>query len=375
MVRIMKAVVLVGGQGTRLRPLTYNSTKALLPIVNVPFLDRLVRRLEDCGVEDILLAVSHRATELEAHLKRRSKQYRAQVACSVEPEPLGSGGALKFNEGFLDDTFLLLNGDILTDLDYGEVVRFHKQKDALVTVSIAEVADPTRFGVIDADRQGRVVCWQEKPSMEEARSHWVNVGIWVMEPSLLSGIPEGRFVSLEKEVFRELLDAKASFYSFKSDSYWADIGTPESYAQINKDILLGTIAEPIPGCRFDGDDVWVGDACEVASSVSLSGPVVVGDKTRLGEQVSVRGPSVVGGSCQLDPRTSIVDSILWDEVETRQGAVIRNSVIGRGVRVARDVSIVDSVVADDSVIEVPLVQRASIGPGTTLLPDCLAAGP
>ncbi len=368
----MKAVVLVGGKGTRLRPLTYNSTKALLPIVNVPFLDRLVRRLEDCGVSDILLAVNYRATELEEHLRGRGNQYRAAVVCSAEPKPLGSGGALKFNRDFLNDTFLLLNGDILTDLDYEGVVRFHREKGALVTVNTAQVSDPTRFGVIDTDPQQRVLCWQEKPSVQEARSDWVNVGVWAMEPSILSHIADDRFVSLEKEVFPDLLSAGAPFYAFKSDAYWADIGTPESYAEIHKDILLGRVAEPIPGSRLSGEDVWVADGCDVASVASLSGPVVIGEKTRLGAQAAVRGPSVLGAACNIGPRTSISGSILWDEVALDEGVAVENSILGREVRVSPNVSIVDSVVADHSVIDVPVLRRARIGPGTTLSPDSVS---
>lgn len=374
MVNPMKAVVLVGGKGTRLRPLTYTSTKALLPIVNVPFLDRLVRRLENSGIGEILLAVNHRAAELEEHLRARTGQDRAAVACSVEPEPRGSGGALKFNKDFLDDTFLLLNGDILTDLDYEEVVRFHKEKGALVTVTIAEVADPTRFGVIDTDPEGRVLCWQEKPSMQEARSNWANVGVWVMEPSLLAHIPDNRFVSLEKEVFQELLGGGAPFYAFKTHAYWADIGTPASYAQIHRDILLGKVKAPIPGSGPNTDGAWVAEGCDLASSASLSGPVVVGEQTQLSERVSVRGPSVLGRSCRIGPGSSIGGSILWNNVATGEGVVIENSIIGRAVRVARNVSIVDSVVADDSVIDVPLLRGAEIGPGTMLRPESVSTG-
>ncbi len=364
----MKAVVLVGGLGTRLRPLTYTSTKALLPVVNVPFLDRLVSRLESSGVKDILLAVNHRADDLEDHLDGLNKRFGVHVRCGVEPEPRGSGGALKFNEDFLDETFLLLNGDVLTDVDYAAVLRFHKEKGAMVTVNTAQVDDPTRFGVIDADSDSRVLCWQEKPSLEEARSNWVNVGIWAMEPSLLSHIADDRFVSLEKEVFPTLLSGGAPFYAFQSQAYWADIGTPESYAQIHRDVLSGTIQEPISGSANRGDRVWVAEDADVASSASLSGPVVIGSKSRLGDNAAVGGSSVIGDACNIGPRTSVSGSVLWSDVVADEGAVIKNSIIGKGVRIARNVAIVDSVVADNSVIEIPQLRQARIGPGTTLSP-------
>lgn len=369
----MKAVALVGGKGTRLRPLTYASTKALLPIVNVPFMDRLVRRLERAGASDLRLALNHRATELEEHFQGRHRQHDVSVTCCVEPAPLGSGGALRFNGDFLDDTFLLVNGDVLTDLDYAEALRFHKEKGGLVTVCIAQVEDPTRFGVIDADDDGRVVCWQEKPSLAEARSNWVNIGIWVMEPSLISHIPDGRFVSLEKDIFPKLLEQGAPFYAFKSGAYWADIGTAESYAQIHWDILRGAVQEPIAGQAHQEGELWIGQDCEVPADASLTGPAVIGEQTRVGRNAAVHGPAVVGAGCEFGRGTSIRGSILWDRVVVGERAVIENSILGNNVRIASGSRIVDTVIADDSSIDVPLLQQARLGPGTVLTPNSVSA--
>ncbi len=361
----MKAVVLVGGFGTRLRPLTYNCTKALLPIVNVPFLDRLVHKLENCGVRDILLAVGHRSSELEEHLAAQKDGFRARVTCSAEPEPLGSGGALKFNESFLDEPFLLLNGDILTDLDYGEAIRFHRDANALVTVCVARVKDPTRFGVIAMDERGEVACWQEKPSLAEARSNWVNIGVWAMSPEIVSRIPVGCFVSLEKTVFPALLEGGAPFFAYRSQAYWADIGTPESYARIHAEILHRNVREPIPGNPAGkAADVWFEDGDEWPAHVSFSGPISVGGGSRFGKHVSLTGPSAVGRACEFGDGTTLNESILCDEVVTAENVIIENSILGRGVRLGPGTRVTDSIIADHAVIEGPGLKGAKIGPGT-----------
>ncbi len=368
----MKALVLIGGHGTRLRPLTYTTTKAMLPIVNQLYLDRLIRRLEASDVSDIVFAVSYLATDLQAYLEQQKSNYRVRMTCSIEPQPLGSAGALRFNSRFLDDTFLLLNGDILTDLDYLEMVRYHRAQKALVTVNTTQLPDPTRFGVIDTDSSGRVTSWQEKPTLQEARSNWVNVGVWVIEPSLLSSIPEHRFVSLEREVLQDLVSTRDSFYAFRSHGYWADIGTPESYAQIHRDILLGKVDEPIPGTKAEGQDIWVADDCTFAPTVSISGPVALGEGTSLGERATIVGPSVLGARCRIGPFVSIEDSVLWTDVEVGENAFIRNSIIARNVRISANARIIDSVIADDAVIDVPMLLSARIGPGTCLVEKSLA---
>ncbi|MEI8149360.1 MAG: NDP-sugar synthase, partial [Actinomycetes bacterium] len=362
----MKAIVLIGGQGTRLRPLTYTTTKAMLPIVNQPFLDRLIRRLEANDVSNIVFAINYLANDLQAYLEQQKKNYKAKITCSIEPQPLGSGGALKYNAEYLEETFLLLNGDILTDLDYKKMVRFHKEKNAQVTVNIAQVSDPTRFGVIDTDSQDRVISWQEKPSIEEARSNWVNVGVWVIDPSVLLEIPSNRFVSLEREVFQSMVGTKSPFYAFKSHGYWADIGTPSSYAQIHKDILFGKIEEPILGVRDHRHNVWAVTSDIISPAVSIFGPAAFGEDIYMGNGVSITGPSVFGARCKIAPNASIADSILWDDVEVGEEAIIKNSIIGRNVRLAPKVRISNSVIADDVFIDVPELDSAQIGPGTSL---------
>jgi mannose-1-phosphate guanylyltransferase len=344
----MKAVVLIGGKGTRLRPLTYTTTKAMLPIANVPFVDRLIKRLESHGITEIIFAMNYLAEEMKSYLENQRNRYKARIICSIEPKPVGSAGAVKFNERYLDETFLLLNGDILTDLDYTDLVRFHREKKALVTVNIAEIPDPTRFGVVDMDSEGRVICWQEKPSVEEARSNWANVGAWAMEPEILSEIPVGQFVSLEREVFQDLVKARAPFYGYKSYGYWADIGTPESYLDLHRDILSGKIVEPIPGQEVQ-DNIRVASKCEVSTLARLLKPVVI--------------------NCNIEHSNSIKDTVIWDNTVVGSGTSLNSSIVGRNVQIASNVSIFDAVVGDDCIIDIPMLRSAKLGPGTVLSRD------
>lgn len=364
----MKAVVLIGGKGTRLRPLTYTTTKAMLPIVNIPFVDRLIKRLEFHGVTEIIFAINYLAEEMKSYLEEQGDRYKARIVCSIEPKPVGSAGAVKFNERYLDETFLLLNGDILTDLDYADLVRFHREKKALVTVNIAEISDPTRFGVIDMDSEDRVICWQEKPSLEEARSNWVNVGVWAVEPEILSEIPAGQFVSLEREVFQDLVKARAPFYGYKSYGYWADIGTPESYLNLHRDILSGKIVEPIPGQEIQ-DNIKVASKCEVSTLARLLKPVVIGEASRIGDNVTIIGPTVIGGNCNIEHSNSIKDTVIWDKTVVGSGTSLNSSIVGRNVQIASNVSIFDSVIGDDCIIDIPMLRSAKLGPGTVLSRD------
>jgi mannose-1-phosphate guanylyltransferase len=369
----MKALVLIGGKGTRLRPLTYTTTKAMLQIANIPFVDRLIRRLESHGVTEIIFAINYLAEEMKAYLENQRNRFRARVICSLEPEPLGSAGAVKFNERHLNETFLLLNGDILTDLDYADLVRFHREKKALVTVNVTEIPDPTRFGVIDMNSEGRVICWQEKPSLEEARSNWTNVGVWAMEPEILLEIPVGQFVSLERQVFQDLVRTQAPFYGYKAYGYWADIGTPESYLALHRDVLSGRFLATIPGQEVQ-ENVWIASNCDISLSTRLQKPVVIGEATCIGDDVSIFGPIAIGSNCNIERSVSIRDTVIWDDTVVGTGTSLNGSIVGRNVQIASNVSIFDSVIGDDSVIDIPMVRSSRLGPGTVLSQDSISTG-
>jgi len=273
------AVVLVGGEGTRLRPLTYTTPKPMLPIANRPFLEHQVAHLRAHGIDRIVLACGYRPDAIRAH-------FGAELEYVVEPEPLGTGGAIAHAARALTETFVVANGDVLTDLDLTALVRFHRDRDARMTLALHPVDDPSRYGVVVTAADGAVTAFVEKPAPGTAAASTINAGTYVVEPDVLGLIPEGRAVSVEYEVFPLLVGA--GLYARSSAGYWRDIGTPESYLAANLERMpAGGLVDPSaqvdphatvtgsvvgPGCRVEA-------GATVTGSVLLAGAVVAAGRT------------------------------------------------------------------------------------------------
>jgi mannose-1-phosphate guanylyltransferase len=273
------AVVLVGGEGTRLRPLTYTTPKPMLPIANRPFLEHQIAHLRAHGIDRVVLACGYRPDAIRAH-------FGAELEYVVEPEPLGTGGAIAFAARALSETFVVANGDVLTDLDLSALVRFHRDRDARMTLALHPVDDPSRYGVVVTAADGAVTAFVEKPAPGTAPAVTINAGTYVVEPGVLDLIPPGRAVSVEYEVFPLLVGA--GLYAHTSDGYWRDIGTPGSYLAANLERMpAGGLVDPSaqvdpaavvtrsvvgPGCRIEA-------GARVSESVLLEGAVVAAGRT------------------------------------------------------------------------------------------------
>ena len=232
----MIAVILVGGEGTRLRPLTYTTPKPMLPIANRPFLEHQVAHLRAHGIDRIVLACGYRPDAIRAH-------FGAELEYVVEPEPLGTGGAIAYAARALTETFVVANGDVLTDLDLSALVRFHRDREARMTLALHPVDDPSRYGVVVTAADGAVTAFVEKPPPGAAAASTINAGTYVVEPEVLGLVPQGRAVSVEYEVFPLLVGA--GLYALSSDGYWRDIGTPESYLAANLERMpAGGLVDP-----------------------------------------------------------------------------------------------------------------------------------
>ena len=322
-------MVLVGGFGTRLRPLTLTTPKQMLPIAGRPMIEWVVGRLAQFGVDEVVLSLGYRP---DAFIEAYPDQVCAGVPIRyvTEPEPLGTAGAVRFaaREAGLDDTFLVLNGDVLTDLDVGALIDFHRERGAEGTIALHRVEDPSAFGVVPTDEAGRVVAFVEKPPKDEAPTDLINAGTYVLEPSVVDRIPEGRQVSIERETFPALVDA-GSLYAMAAETYWLDTGTPQLYIEANLDVIggrrSGVTAEAIRG--------------DVASGAAVTSSVVgVGSSVSPGAVIE---GSVVMNGVVVEDDAVIRDSLLMDGVHVGAGAQISNtSVIGAGERVA-DGQIVD----------------------------------
>ncbi|HRH41386.1 MAG TPA: NDP-sugar synthase [Pyrinomonadaceae bacterium] len=314
----MQALILAGGEGTRLRPLTINTPKPIVPIGNEPFLVRQILALKSAGIHDITLSLNYQPTAIEKVIGDGSN-YGVNLRYIVEPAPMGTAGAYKFAANHLKETTLVLNGDILTDLDLLEIINHHQNLNADATIFLTGVENPSAYGLVQFDEQLRVVRFLEKPSIEEIEKlqlNTINAGIYVLEPNVLELIPDGEKYSFEYQLFPNLLDRKAKFYAFVSnDNYWLDIGTPTRYLQANLDLMNG----------------------KYKSNVKLAN--------------RIDNSSIIGKNGSIKNGAEIISSIVGESVIIGANAVIKNSVIWRGAKIGENSKVVDSIVGFDSEIE------------------------
>lgn len=284
----MKAVILVGGFGTRLRPLTLTTPKNLLPVGHVPMVERVIGHLAKHGVTDAVLSLGYKPdTFLDAYPDGTCAGVELHYA--VEDEPLDTAGAIRFaaGEAGIDERFVVVNGDVLTDLDVTRLIRFHDASGAEATIALHTVEDPSRYGVVVTDVAGQVEAFIEKPPADEAPSNAINAGTYVLEPSVLGRIPVGRKVSVERETFPAIV-ADGSLYALDGNAYWLDAGTPETYLQANLDLLLPDGASVHP-------EAYVADSAHVERSVVGVG-ASIGEDATLTEAVVLEGATIEAGA-------------------------------------------------------------------------------
>ncbi len=307
----MKAVILVGGFGTRLRPLTLAVPKQMLPMGGVTMLQRVVEHLGGLGVEEVVLSLGYQP---EAFLREfpDGEVAGVPVRYAVEPEPLDTGGAIAFaaREAGIDATFLALNGDVLTDLDVGALWRYHQQAGGAATIALTEVDDPSRYGVVPLAADGRVEAFIEKPAPGTAPTHWINAGTYVLEPEVIDLVPVGARMSIEREIFPSLVE-QGRLFGVQAAAYWIDAGTPEAYLQAHLDLLDGLLGSFEPAihesARIDagamvkrsiiGPGVTVASGARVVDSVIMAGARVSAGASLHRSIVGAR--SVIGEGCEL----------------------------------------------------------------------------
>jgi mannose-1-phosphate guanylyltransferase len=352
----VRAIVLVGGEGTRLRPLTYHTPKQLLPVVEVPMLERVLAHLGRHGVDEAILSIGYRPDAFAAAYPD-GVAAGVRLSYAVEPEPLDTAGAIRFaaDHAGIDDMFIVVNGDVLTDLDVGALVAFHRRHGAEATINLTAVEDPSRFGVVPTDDEGKVIAFVEKPPAGEAPTNLINAGTYVLEPSVLGRIPTGRRVSIERETFPALA-ADGSLYASASDSYWLDTGTPAAYLQAHADLLDGTRpGPPAPGAMALAEGVWTLDEPRIEGAVGP--PSLVGAGAVVVAGATLRA-SVLGAHSVLEAGAQLVDSVVLPGAVLCEGASVTGSVVGPG-----------AVVGAGSVVE-PLTV---IGHGVELAPGTKVA--
>jgi mannose-1-phosphate guanylyltransferase len=327
----VKAVVLVGGEGTRLRPLTYATPKPLLPIVNQAFLERQLTWLSRHGVDEAVLSLGYLPDAFEAYFPD-GRFGDLKLRYAVEDHPLGTAGAIRFAARGIEERMVVCNGDVLTTLDLDALVAFHDERGAEATIHLTRVADPSAFGVVPTRDDGEVVAFVEKPPKGVAPTNWINAGTYVLEPSVLARIPERLTVSIERETFPRMLEEPSRLYAMANAAYWIDIGTPEKYLQAHADVLGGALgAPPAPGARELAPGVWVQGEPTIDPDARIEGPALIGDAATVAAGARVAG-SVVGRGGVIGAGARLLRSVVHTGATLANDAEAIDSVVGAGAR-------------------------------------------
>jgi mannose-1-phosphate guanylyltransferase len=324
----MKALLIAGGFGTRLRPLTYTRPKHLLPIANRPHLHHVFDLLQRSGIDEVVLLTSYLAETFEASVAH-GRERGMRVGVTHEEHPLGTAGALKNAQDFIgDETFFAFNGDVLTDTDLQSMLAFHRDSEAEATILLTPVDDPSAYGVVPTDGSGRVQGFIEKPPPGEAPTNLINAGVYIMEPSVLDRIPEGVEYSAERALFPDLVAEGARLFATGTDAYWMDIGTPAKYLQANMDALTGAFRTDAVGDPSD-EAVVVAEGVSVAEGCKLAA-------------------ACLGHGARVETGASIERSVLLADAVVERGARVVNSILGKGARIEAGVSVEGETLADET---------------------------
>lgn len=326
----MKAVILAGGEGTRLRPLTFERPKPVVPVVNHPLLGHIINWLRKHRITEIILSTCYKPAKLKAVFCTGS-DWGVQIRYVMEKFPLGTGGALKNTEKYIDETTVVINGDILCDIDLSEMLRQHRQRKAFVTIALVPVDNPSAYGLVRVDSHRRVRQFLEKPEPEQiGKSHYINAGIYIVEPGINRLMPAARKVSMERQVFPKILRTGQRFFAFcEPGVYWLDLGTPEKYLKAQADILSGRL-EAVTGGKKLNRTVLAGRRCVIAPGVRFQGAVVMGNR------------------CKIDKGAVLKNCILWDNVRIGAGSRISRTIIASQSNIGEHCRIKDSVFGSGS---------------------------
>jgi mannose-1-phosphate guanylyltransferase len=365
----MQAVILVGGQGTRLRPITYDVPKALVPLRNRPFMGYMLDFLSSGGLEGAVLSLGYLPTPIQEYLAECDLNSFC-VDYAVEDHALGTAGGIKNAIRYIkgDGPVVALNGDVLSGMDLRDLIEQHESSGALATITLTSVEDPTAYGLVEVDHDMVVHRFIEKPAADEVTTSLVNAGIYVLEPEVLEMIPPYREVSIEREVFPKL-KAMGRLRAYISSSYWRDIGTPRSYLAASHDVLSGAV-----GTRDGFEFLDVDPSVRVGKNVRMLPPVSVAAGCEIGRQATIGGRSALGRGCRVGERAVVEGSILLDGAEVEAGAIVRGSIIGKEARVGqgaivRGLSVLGArcVVGEGNVLD----RGIRINPGVVLPPRSL----
>ncbi|MFN4179371.1 MAG: sugar phosphate nucleotidyltransferase [Armatimonadota bacterium] len=325
----MRGMIMAAGEGTRLRPLTYARPKALVPIMTVPIMENIVKWLKKAGIAELAVNLHYKGSDIESYFGDGSR-FGVSITYLREDQPHGTAGAVRLMANFLkepNDTILVIGCDELIDLDLQEMIHFHKERNALVTISLAWVEDPREFGAVQLESDGRIVRFVEKPKEWSGGRALVNSGVYLIEPEVLDKIPYGSDYDFGKQLFPELVAEGAPIYGFASDGYWNDIGHIGNYWDANKAALEKRA--PIHNCPLEEirPGVFVHPTAQIAEDARLEPPCAIGANTIVEANARIRNGAIIGDNCVIGDNATVEGSILWSNVTVAPKTVLRDSIV------------------------------------------------
>ncbi|MBL8775732.1 MAG: NTP transferase domain-containing protein [Acidimicrobiales bacterium] len=359
----MKAVIMAGGEGTRLRPLTSNVPKPMMPIVNRPMMEHIVTLLKSHGFDEIVVTVAFMANAIRTYFGDGS-EFGVRMVYATEETPLGTAGSVRNAMDELDERFLVISGDVLTDIDLGEIVRFHDENKAMATIGLVPVENPLEFGIVITNEDGSIERFLEKPTWGQVFSDTINTGIFVLEPEIFDYIEPGRPVDFSSEVFPALLAEGRPLFGAVSEGYWEDVGTLEAYLRAHKDALDAKVALDIPGFRMS-EGVWVGEGVEVHPDAILEGPAVIGENCRIEAGARLGEYAVLGNNVKVREQVELQRVVIHDNTYLGEQCRIGGTVVGRACDLRRGVRCEEGVVLGD---ECFVGENAVVGAGVKVYP-------
>jgi mannose-1-phosphate guanylyltransferase/phosphomannomutase len=359
----VKAVVMAGGEGTRLRPLTSNQPKPMVPIVGKPCIEHILELLRKHGLEEVVVTLAFMPQAIRSYFGD-GESLGLSIDYSVEESPLGTAGSVKLAAGSLDDTFLVISGDALCDIDLTALVDFHRERGAAVTIGLKAVENPLEFGIVVTDEEGRIERFLEKPSWGQVFSDTINTGIYVLEPEVLRHVPADRPFDFSKELFPLLLEMGRPLYGYVCDGYWQDVGDLGQYRQANFDALDGLVDLNIPGLQLRGN-IWLAESAEVDDLDAIEAPAYIGNYCRIAPQATVGPYSVLSANVTLRERARTTRSVLDSATHVGRSTLIEGAIVGRSCDIRSHVRIHEGVAIGD---EVTIGEESVVMPNVRIYP-------
>jgi mannose-1-phosphate guanylyltransferase/phosphomannomutase len=347
----MKAVIMAGGFGTRIQPLTCNIPKPMVPLVNRPIMLHIVELLKKYQIADLVILLYHQPSVIK-NFFRDGADFGVKITYVTPLEDMGTAGAVKCAEKFLDDRFLIISGDLLSDFNLKKVLDFHEEKQALATITLTSVKDPLQFGVVITDKERRIVQFLEKPGWGEVISDTINTGIYVLEPEIFKYIPAGENFDFSQDLFPLLLKNNEPLFGLPVKGYWRDIGNTDSYREAHHDIFRGRVNVRIDEVKQDlvGKDLRIGGDVRLDDTTLVEGTVVIGDNSQILRSAIIKD-SVIGRNCTIEAGVKLSRCVIWDNVFIKKGAKLTDCVLCNNVSVGQGVVIEEgAIVAEDTAI-------------------------